>query len=162
MFQRWLVAHDFEPCAFAAQRAAVDIALKGMKQGPPSIVLANVVTPPAVPMSGDIGGGGVNVMAVIDLMMKAAQQRLDEIAAELRAAHKDLIVDTVVLSGSPVEAIIAELNRRDVDALAVGTHGRRGLSHAFLGSVAERLVQRSPVPVFVVKEPVAAKFAAVA
>lgn len=162
MFQRWLVAHDFEPCAFAAQRAAVDIALKGVKQGPQSIVLANVVTPPAVPMSGDIGGGGVNVLAIIDLMMKAAQERLDEIAATLRKTHPELVVETVVLSGSPVEALIAELTRRDVDALAVGTHGRRGISHAFLGSVAERLVQRSPVPVFVVKEAMAAKFSAVA
>jgi nucleotide-binding universal stress UspA family protein len=162
MFQRWLVAHDFEPCAFAAQRAAVDLALKGAKQGTPSVVLAHVVTPPAIPMSGDIGGAGVNVLAVVDLMMKSAEQRLDEIAAELRAAHRDLLVETVVLSGSPVEALVSELQRRDVDALAVGTHGRRGLSHAFLGSVAERLVQRSPVPVFVVKEPVAAKFSAVA
>jgi nucleotide-binding universal stress UspA family protein len=162
MFQRWLVAHDFEPCAFAAQRAAVDLALKGGRQGPASVVLAHVVTPPAVPMSGDIGGGGVNVLAVIDLMMKSAQQRLDEIAGELRTTHRDLLVETAVLSGSPVEAILAELQRRDVDAVAVGTHGRRGLSHAFLGSVAERLVQRSPVPVFVVKEPMAARFSAVA
>jgi nucleotide-binding universal stress UspA family protein len=58
-----------------------------------------------------------------------------------------------VLSGSPVEGLLDEADRRDVDAIAIGTHGRRGIAHAFLGSVAERIVQRSSRPVFVVKEP---------
>ena len=37
--------------------------------------------------------------------------------------------------------------------IVMGTHGRRGLSHLFLGSVAERVVRRSPVPVMTVRAP---------
>jgi hypothetical protein len=38
---------------------------------------------------------------------------------------------------------------RAVDLIVIGTHGRRGLSHALLGSVAEKVVRSSPVPVLV-------------
>ena len=84
-------------------------------------------------------------------MLKAARERLDDVAARARAAHPGLTVDTVVLSGSPTDALLDEAERRQVDALALGTHGRTGLAHAFLGSVAERVVQRSARPVFVIK-----------
>lgn len=155
MYRRWLVAHDFEPCADAAADAAARLALACRREGATDamLVLAHVVTPPALPMSSDIAGGGANVMAVIDLMLKTARERLEDSRASLVAAHPGLTVETVVLSGSPVEGLLDEADRRDVDAIAIGTHGRRGIAHAFLGSVAERIVQRSSRPVFVVKEP---------
>jgi nucleotide-binding universal stress UspA family protein len=154
MYRRWLVAHDFEPCADAAADAAARLALACRRDGASEalIILAHVVTPPALPMSSDIAGGGANVLAVIDLMLRTARERLDDARAALLAAHPGLTVDTVVLSGSPVEGLLDEADRRDVDAIAIGTHGRKGIAHAFLGSVAERIVQRSPRPVFVVKE----------
>lgn len=42
---------------------------------------------------------------------------------------------------------------KDRDAVLIGTHGRKGLSHLVLGSVAERVVRTSPVPVLVLKRP---------
>lgn len=153
MYRRWLVAHDFEPCAEAAADAAARLALACRRDGAEeaTVILAHVVTPPALPMSSD-AVGGTNVLAVIDLMLKTARERLEGARAALAQAHPGLIVETTVLSGSPVEALLDEAEKRHVDALAVGTHGRTGLAHAFLGSVAERVVQRSSRPVFVVKQ----------
>jgi len=66
MYHRWLVAHDFEPCADAAVDAAARVALACRASGgDATIILAHVVTPPALPMSTDVGGG-THVLAVID------------------------------------------------------------------------------------------------
>lgn len=42
---------------------------------------------------------------------------------------------------------------KDRDGVLIGTHGRRGLSHMLLGSVAERVVRASTVPVLVLRQP---------
>ncbi len=153
MYRRWLVAHDFEPCADAAADAAARIAEACRREGAePLLVLAHVVTPPAISIAGDSGAGST-VMAVIDLMIKTARERLETTRADLLAKHPDISVETVVLSGAPVDALLSEAERRDVDAIAVGSHGRRGIVHAFMGSVAERVVQRAKLPVFVLKAP---------
>ena len=55
--------------------------------------------------------------------------------------------------GSPAEEIINYARRRNVDLVLVGTHGRTGLKHLFLGSTAEAVVRRAHCPVLVVREP---------
>jgi nucleotide-binding universal stress UspA family protein len=154
MYRRWLVAHDFEPCAEAAADAAARVALACQRPGADTatLILVHVVTPPALPMDADVAGG-VNVLAVIDLMIRTAKDRLEAAKRTLATLHPDVAVETVVLSGAPVEAILDAADTHRVDAIAVGTHGRTGLSHAFMGSVAERVVQRSSRPVLVVKQP---------
>lgn len=47
--------------------------------------------------------------------------------------------------------VVAEAARWPADLIVVGTHGRRGLSHVFLGSVAEGIVRSAPVPVLLVR-----------
>ena len=152
MYRHWLVAHDFEPCANSAADAAARVALACSGGEPATVVLAHVVTPPVMPMHGDVLGGGENAFAAIDIMMSTSSKRLDEEAGALRAAHPGLIVETMVLSGSPVEALLEYAKRENVDAIAIGSHGRTGLAHAFLGSVAERVVQKAHCPVFVIKQ----------
>jgi nucleotide-binding universal stress UspA family protein len=49
--------------------------------------------------------------------------------------------------GDPRERILAYAQRSGVDLIVLGTHGRRGLAHLLMGSVAERVVRLSPVPV---------------
>lgn len=49
--------------------------------------------------------------------------------------------------GAPADQILAAARKVRADLLVLGTHGRRGLSHAILGSVAERIVRESAVPV---------------
>jgi nucleotide-binding universal stress UspA family protein len=56
-----------------------------------------------------------------------------------------------VEADAPAERVLAYLEDEDIDLLVMGTHGRRGLSRALLGSVTEELVRQAPCPVFVVR-----------
>ncbi|PSQ97692.1 MAG: hypothetical protein BRD55_02170 [Bacteroidetes bacterium SW_9_63_38] len=54
-------------------------------------------------------------------------------------------------SASPPEAIVGYVEDQKVDFLVIATHGRTGLDRLLIGSVAERVVRQSPIPVFLVK-----------
>jgi len=56
-----------------------------------------------------------------------------------------------VEADAPAERIISYVEDEDIDLIVMGTHGRRGLSRALLGSVTEEVVRRAPCPVFVVR-----------
>jgi nucleotide-binding universal stress UspA family protein len=59
----------------------------------------------------------------------------------------------VIVQGIPFQEIIETTKARQVDIIVMGTHGRTGLSHALLGSVAERVVRLAPCPVLVARQP---------
>jgi nucleotide-binding universal stress UspA family protein len=59
-------------------------------------------------------------------------------------------VHVVVKAGREDEEIINFANKEKIDIIIIGTQGRSGILHAFLGSVAEKVVRRSLVPVFVI------------
>jgi nucleotide-binding universal stress UspA family protein len=52
-----------------------------------------------------------------------------------------------IVSGDAAEEILKVIDSEDIDLLIMGTHGRKGLEHVIFGSVAEKVVKRSPVPV---------------
>jgi nucleotide-binding universal stress UspA family protein len=80
---------------------------------------------------------------------EAAQSALNQALAELR---KQVPGANAILSrGYPADEILRVAEDTKVDLIVMGTHGRRGLSHVLLGSVAERVVRRSPVPVLTVR-----------
>jgi nucleotide-binding universal stress UspA family protein len=58
---------------------------------------------------------------------------------------------TAVCWGAPAEAIVDYATERKVDLLVIATHGRTGLSHILLGSVAERIVREAPCPVLTIR-----------
>jgi len=78
---------------------------------------------------------------------------LDERLAALAGPFRDegLRVEWVVAEGIPAEVIVREAAERDVDVIAMGTHGRSGLAHLLLGSTAERVVQHAECPVLTVR-----------
>ena len=59
--------------------------------------------------------------------------------------------DVEIAVGRPAEAIIRLAQERNVDLIVMATHGRTGLEHMFLGSVAEKVVRLAPCPVLTVK-----------
>lgn len=81
----------------------------------------------------------------------AARSALD--AVQARACKSGLDVTGVLRRGSPWREIIAFAKESKADLVAMGTHGRRGLSRVLLGSVAERVVRTSPCPVLTVHGP---------
>jgi nucleotide-binding universal stress UspA family protein len=84
----------------------------------------------------------------IDSLEAAARDALGRAHLRLKARHAN--TDALLGSGVVWSQILAIIQERSVDMVVMGTHGRRGLSRAFLGSVAERIVRLSPVPVLTV------------
>ena len=80
---------------------------------------------------------------------EAAMQRFDE-AAEL-ASERGRSIDTVLEVGRPARVIVDYADEHGVDHLVMGSHGRKGVTRVLLGSVAEAVVRRSPVPITVVR-----------
>lgn len=66
------------------------------------------------------------------------------------AGEYGAVVETVVREGTAAEAILEYAAETDVDAIVVGSEGRSGVSRVLLGSVAEAVARRSPVPVTIV------------
>ncbi|MEO6599994.1 MAG: universal stress protein, partial [Polyangiaceae bacterium] len=58
-----------------------------------------------------------------------------------------------LISGEPASALLSELKKGEHDLVIVSTHGRTGFAHLLLGSIAEKLVRMSPVPVLTVPSP---------
>ena len=55
-----------------------------------------------------------------------------------------------IITGDPVVEIIKTVESEEIDLVIMGTHGRKGLEHTFLGSVAENIVKKSPAPVLTI------------
>jgi nucleotide-binding universal stress UspA family protein len=66
---------------------------------------------------------------------------------------KALKVEEVLRIGVPFLEIVKVAKEKEVDLIVLGTHGRTGLSHALIGSVAEKVVHHAHCPVLTVKHP---------
>jgi nucleotide-binding universal stress UspA family protein len=55
--------------------------------------------------------------------------------------------------GSPFRKIIETAEAEHVDLIVMATHGRTGLSHLVMGSVAERVIRTAPCPVLTIRPP---------
>ncbi|MFC7324538.1 universal stress protein [Halorubrum rutilum] len=72
-------------------------------------------------------------------------------AVEELAAGTDVDVETAVVEGSPSREIVRYAEGNDFDLVVMGTHGRGGIDRLLLGSVAEKVVRGSAVPVLTVR-----------
>ena len=79
-----------------------------------------------------------------------AEQQLQGLLAAKRGTTK-IEIDTQLLRGAPVEELCALAGRQPDALIVMGSHGRTGVAHAVLGSVAERVVRYAPCPVLVVR-----------
>jgi len=88
-------------------------------------------------------------------VVEERQKRLTDqyemvVSREIKAALK---VEQTVRIGVPFLEIVRVAKERDVDLIVLGTHGRTGLSHALIGSVAEKVVHHAHCPVLSIKHP---------
>ena len=91
------------------------------------------------------------------------KKQLDKITANLQEDREKMFNDKylnhikdktkvkiVTESGREDDKILEFVQKEKIDILVIGTHGRTGIEHVFLGSVAEKVIRRSPIPVFVI------------
>ena len=64
-----------------------------------------------------------------------------------------LSVEAIIIQGVPFAEIIRTAKECKIDLIVLGTHGRTGLSHALMGSVAEKVVRKAPCPVLTIRHP---------
>lgn len=80
----------------------------------------------------------------IALARKQIEQMLTSMPPEVKR-------EIMIGIGEPGDWIIDAVNKLGADLIVMATHGRKGLKHLVLGSVAERIVRESPVPVLTVR-----------
>jgi nucleotide-binding universal stress UspA family protein len=136
-FEHILVATDFGDPALHATLLATALA----RTYDAKLTLLHVYTLPTYAY-------GDGLYWPIDDLGREAKQALDSAAAKVRETYPK--AEGVLTTGSPWEQILAVTKARNVDLVVVGTHGRRGITRALLGSVAEKIVRMSPVPVLTV------------
>jgi nucleotide-binding universal stress UspA family protein len=82
---------------------------------------------------------------------RQAREKLERIAAERLQSGFDYQIN--VVSGTPDIDVLRMANELKVDLIVMATHGRKGLKHLVLGSVAERVVREAHCPVLTIRSP---------
>jgi nucleotide-binding universal stress UspA family protein len=106
-----------------------------------TVHVVNVVDVQAA--AGPFGAGGVD-QAYVDRLEAEGERTVEAVTAVAEAADA---VETAIVRGRPTDAILDYVDAHGVDLIAMGTHGRTGVERYVAGSVAERVVRRSDVPV---------------
>lgn len=79
-----------------------------------------------------------------------AEQAVQRVVSEANSRTLDQNVVSAVLRGQPASAVLQYASEHDIDLIVVGTHARDGIDRLIVGSVAERIIRDSPVPVVTV------------
>lgn len=138
-----VVPIDFSPAAGDAKEWAIDLA----RRYGASLIVAHVVEPVAWPVSPE----GL-MLAPADVLATTRRELDTSLADACAAIQKSGIpAQAALLDGTPAAEIAALARRSDADLIVMGTHGRRGVSHALLGSVAEKVLRTAPCPVLTVR-----------
>ncbi|MBI3303230.1 MAG: universal stress protein [Deltaproteobacteria bacterium] len=110
------------------------------------LLLLHVVPAPSYPPM--LMGTYFNPVDFEASLQADAEARAKEFA--VNRGNKTVPIDTQVVIGEPFNDICRVAEQAKADLIVMGSHGRTGLSHVLLGSVAERVVRHAPCPVLVV------------
>jgi nucleotide-binding universal stress UspA family protein len=142
--ERILVATDVSAGADAAADAAAQLA----RQLNASVDVVTVVdTSPLAEAYGDVAYRTLRIGEIHNTARDTAQKLADRVFAGLQQ------VRVHVRDGNTSVEIVRAAQDLASDLIVMGTHGRRGLAHLLIGSVAEQVVRTSPLPVVTVRAP---------
>jgi nucleotide-binding universal stress UspA family protein len=140
-FKTVVVATDFSE----QSQLALEYARVFAKRFGANLRVLHVVEIPVV-LSAEVPLPDVSQLA--DRAVANAQEKIGTALARLEETN----VIGQVLVGQPAETIVQYASDHAADLIVMGTHGRRGLAHFLVGSVAERVIRDAPCPVFTVKD----------
>jgi nucleotide-binding universal stress UspA family protein len=142
--KRILFGTDFSAASEPAFREALEMA----KSARSPLLIAHVLEPP-VPFAAAEGYVLPQTYDELAAVMRATAEKKMRALLE-RARESDVKATALLLRGAPHEAIARAARAHGIAHVVVGTHGRRGFSRLFLGSVAARLIPVAPCSVTVV------------
>ncbi len=139
-FKHILVPTDFGDCA----DHALDVAVALARRLDAKLTLLHVCELPVSAYAMYAQG----LYFPMDTLEAAAAKALESATARLKARYPG--ADSVLKSGTAVDQLLITPDEVGADLIVMGTHGRRGVSRVLLGSVAEKTVRLSKVPVLTV------------
>lgn len=89
-------------------------------------------------------------------LLKQEQQRLDRHFESLPKEFKRN-VQVILVEGNAAQMIIQYAEKNSIDMIIMNTHGRTGIKHAVLGSIAEKVVRHAPCPVLTIRSTISGK-----
>ncbi len=140
-FKKILVPIDFSDVSNRAFFTAVDLA----KSLGASLYVVHIVQihPSSIPESGKVN---------MDEIEAAEEKKANESLDKLIEQHgEELEISRSLLHGDPVTQINKMVKEAHADMIVMGTHGRTGVAHLMMGSVAESVLRNAEVPVMCVK-----------
>jgi nucleotide-binding universal stress UspA family protein len=137
---------DFSENSQEALQFAIHLMLK---DDDATLYLVHVVDSRVFDYSGPMYEQEVPLMKV-ELDQSTREQLEKKLLAEVPEEIQNR-VETTILFGVPFVEIIKAARDKDIDLIVIGTHGRTGLAHMLIGSVAEKVVRKAPCPVLSVK-----------
>jgi len=143
--KRILVPVDFSK----ASLQALDYAREFATPFGADLLIVHVVEPIYYATPIDMYAASPNVAMLVDEQRRMATAHLQRLSADLTKtglAHR-----TMLKSGAPAQVIVDTAKSAKADLVIMATHGRTGLAHVLLGSVAERVVRTAACPVLTVR-----------
>jgi nucleotide-binding universal stress UspA family protein len=111
--------------------------------------LVTVVEPLDIPTRGQIAISDDEIKQIDNEGKNEATKYLKQVASRLTGAGVN--ADTVILTGKPADSIVSYAVNNGVDLIIMATHGRSGISKIFWGSVAEKILRATSIPVLLIK-----------
>lgn len=146
-----LIALDYNPTAQKVAESGFSLA----KNIGAETILLHVITDPVyyssteyspiMGFTGHIANGSLKLDSV-DALKKASQQFLDKSKNHLG----DKTIQTLVEEGDYAESILKTAKDLDVDIIVMGTHSRKWLENIVMGSVTEKVLNHTSIPLFII------------
>ena len=147
--------HILVPTDFSdASKLAVNATAMLAEQLGAKVTLVHVHDPEALRPPATLGWSPAQQEGLDEEVEEAVAESLEALRKEQLSKVKDL--DSVVLhDSSPPTAICKYAEKIGADLIVIATHGRTGLKHLLIGSVAERVVRHATMPVLTLRTPAA-------
>ncbi|MCL4542162.1 MAG: universal stress protein [Deltaproteobacteria bacterium] len=138
MFKKILCPVDFSDTSMNAAYNAINFASEIKAE----ITFIHIIDIKSLQNIGDLSGGAIDNL---DFLVEEEKPTLNILKEECE--KKGVKVKTILMRGEPHSIILETIKENGHDIVIMGTHGRKGLTRAVLGSMAESVVRKSDVPV---------------
>ena len=122
------------------------------------LILLHVIPEEEGKITQEVIGEGAVVHIPMGIRQNVVDERQKKFIEQLNMVlpsevKKSIKVSEIIQIGVPFLEIIKVAKEKEVDLIVMGTHGRTGLAHVFIGSVAEKVVHHAHCPVLTIKHP---------